>query len=519
MVIHLNNDNIFRQNSEIIEATNTQQENVEILLKSQSGKVYPPQKASGSASKQSNIIPTPPLTKSNPTPPPPAKNLTPPLALNPNTDDFKNPYKRTTSLSHKPPSKIKSNNQLENIYYQNVAFAPTFTQSVNLESLPDNSEHPDILPHLIHKMNPNKAQQPDNNEVAPINDRNQYLETGQLSDESTNNLQMDNIDTLPPPGLRRMVLGQIEQNESAIQNISDEPPPGLSRMVLGQTESNSCLPIGDITQDIDVGFHRMIPGESSPPDVVSLQYQGNERLDADYISESELMTQTHSATPQQRSATIGADTPPAISLNSLSSQAPRAEPLIDHRMSQKPRETILDGENSSDPTQTSDVRRESIEGQTQDRDITNLVTSIRDLAVGENVTDKTIANTNQDTLRRSSRESESDSDQEIRRNDRKNKDKDDLRDKHRRDRYPGENYRDRKYEKRRPRDRRYDDDTEEYYSDRERDRRRQERDKRDDYEKKYASLKREKESRDKRRRDNRRDYYYDRYDDYEDPSK
>lgn len=86
-----------------------------------------------------------------------------------------------------------------------------------------------------------------------MNDRNQYLETGQLSDPSQLGYLQDpeselvedqrpqQEDALPPPGLRRMVLGQMEQQENGggnLENFMDEPPPGLSRMVLGQNEQN-----------------------------------------------------------------------------------------------------------------------------------------------------------------------------------------------------------------------------------------------------------------------------------------
>lgn len=62
-----------------------------------------------------------------------------------------------------------------------------FNQSVNLETLPDNSEHPDhpLVQNTVKTSANNHQQWPqtENNE-APINDRNQYLETGQLSEVS-----------------------------------------------------------------------------------------------------------------------------------------------------------------------------------------------------------------------------------------------------------------------------------------------------------------------------------------------
>lgn len=242
-----------------------QQENVEVLKSSYGVKNHQPQKFNNQAP-----VSTPPLPRPNPTPSPALvtknANTSAPPASKPNVPltDFKNPYKRNTGMSHhKPTNQMKPVSQPEtSSYYQNTTFGQPFAQ-FNLESLPDNSEQPDVMmPHHVHKINQNKSQQPDNNEVAPINDRNQYLETGQLSDESTNNLQLD-TDTLPPPGLRRMVLGQMEQNESSIQNTSDEPPPGLSRMVLGQTETNSSSGNDNKTEldsQLLVGFQRMIPG-------------------------------------------------------------------------------------------------------------------------------------------------------------------------------------------------------------------------------------------------------------------
>lgn len=170
---------------------------------------------------------------------------------------------------------------------------------VNLETLPDNSERPDQpfeqMQVPVKKSNIQKQWGTENCEIATINDRNQYLETGQLSDidipaysESGENVKhvqsgaTDFADSLPPPGLRRLVLGQLEHSEisQSIDNI-DEPPPGLSRMVLGRTETDTSSiaqdtfnkNIADIRDNMEeppVGLHRMVPGESSSPE--SLPY-------------------------------------------------------------------------------------------------------------------------------------------------------------------------------------------------------------------------------------------------------
>lgn len=54
----------------------------------------------------------------------------------------------------------------------------------------------------------------------------------------------DSNDTLPPPGLRRMIPGQMEQNDvDRINSFVSEPPTGLSRLVLGQTERVPSTPM------------------------------------------------------------------------------------------------------------------------------------------------------------------------------------------------------------------------------------------------------------------------------------
>lgn len=284
--------------------------------------------------------PTPPLPKVNPTPPPPKNTQTPPLPPSGSTDEHKNIYKRTGVLSHKAANKLRSatGSSTANSY-----LAPFHNQNVNLETPPDNSEQPDPVP-LGKTANKPLQQWPDNNE-APINDRNQYLETGQLSQASQQDAlhggRQDVNDTLPPPGLRRMVLGQIEQNENTnnVTGFGDEPPPGLSRMVLGQTESNANPTTLNVDEDLryveyyivmvyviifsDIrsqyeppeGLHRMIPGESSSPESTLRQ---THRQDED--SEPEF-SQLTSHAPQQRSATIGADTPPVDAVSSISSIA------------------------------------------------------------------------------------------------------------------------------------------------------------------------------------------------------
>lgn len=444
--------------------------------------------------------------KSNATPPPPPlKNQTPP-------PDTRNPYKRTTGLSHKALNKYKSDP-----FYSN--------QSVNLETLPDNSEQPDSIPPVAlpkagGSCNP-AMPWAENNEMASITDRNQYLETGHLNNDFN-----QSSDALPPPGFTRLVVGQLEQNE--IASLSDEPPPpGLNRLVVGQPGSNSSVR-KDLTE-LPVGLHRMIPGESSSPET-TLRYNPQQFGGDGDLSEGEM----NEGANQIRSATIGADTPPvtlgAIALANLNrSETIGAEPLpypstnaearsASSSYNNNIRETNADGANNLDET-----RRDSIEGEPQDA-VGNLISSVRDLSVADNTNGATNLGVPEGTTRRSSRQESTDSEHDASRKsprdrrDRRYYDKHEQYDREKnRSRYTPspDRYREKK-DKRKYKDRRYEEDTD-YYSDKDRERKRDDRERREDYDKKFSSLKRDKDK-DRRRRDHRghREYprrpdYYNRY--------
>ena len=308
--------------------------------------------------------------------------MPPPVSQLGTSDDTKNPYKRgAVSLQKNNVFRPPQN------FYQPGNFPP-FSQSVNLETMPDNSEQPDPLPVYSSASNSTQvtttrtpvSSAPENNEMAPINERNQYLETGQLSDE--NNLtQPESTDPLPPPGLHRMVLGQIESNlQASSVEQTDEPPPGLSRMVLGQTESSSLIQInmGQLDQGgPPVGLHRMIPGESSSPESLSRHqyqtisspntYEESSRQE-DYNSEIEL----NQMAPLSRSATIGADTPPSVISNSnIQMNMNRSEAVG----------ADVDEENGSDEYMniiSSENRLEAVGGGDNDERDNNLSRNVRD---------------------------------------------------------------------------------------------------------------------------------------------
>lgn len=141
-----------------------------------------------------------------------------------------NPFKRTGAPIHKT------------LQFQNTSAPLSAPMLVNQVS------QPPVAQPLPPTTNVEDPVQPENSEIlsdAPHNDRNQYLQTGHLSEEPTfsapeSNQQIHPTDTndyLPPPGLSRFVLGQPEVS---LPNTSQlEPPPGLDRMVPGIELSNS----------------------------------------------------------------------------------------------------------------------------------------------------------------------------------------------------------------------------------------------------------------------------------------
>lgn len=147
------------------------------------------------------------------------------------------------------------------------------------------------------------------------------------------------------------------------------------------------------------GLHRMIPGESSSPES-TLQYIQQGRDDND--SEGEFTGLSQHA-PQPRSATIGADTPPAM-----------ANPLV---------QPTLKSNRAKDLE--SNTRRESIEGQNREADISNLASSVRNLTVGENLTDAHTSNNSlaEAPARRHSRQESSESERELKSSSRGQRDR------------------------------------------------------------------------------------------------
>ena len=160
---------------------------------------------------------------------------------------------------------------------------PSVEEANNIETLtPENQE-------ILVETRPEQAVV-ENQEIAPSNDRNQYLQTGHLSEDgygvdtspSGGNGRVHpvaeagaeaghgdvNDSRLPPPGLSRYVPGQNEQQPEppmpvpvvqqqpgpvAVGQSYPEPPPGLDRMVPGM----------DLQNASDLSLERQADGEVS----------------------------------------------------------------------------------------------------------------------------------------------------------------------------------------------------------------------------------------------------------------
>ncbi|KAI5637370.1 sec23-binding domain of sec16 domain-containing protein [Phthorimaea operculella] len=197
--------------------------------------------------------PAPPVTAGAGLPPPTSSAILPPPTNFPPSSSSTNPFKQSGPFSHKKvPSASPSLQSFPptsstNLTSPNVVNKVSQSQhrvpvgfGANLETTPDNSERPDQPQMSAFRPAPIPQQVPDNLEVAPQNDRNEYLQTAHLS-SSDYGENTDFSRNVPPPGLRRMVVGQQESEYGQSLNISgDEPPPGLARMVPGQqTEADN----------------------------------------------------------------------------------------------------------------------------------------------------------------------------------------------------------------------------------------------------------------------------------------
>lgn len=178
----------------------------------------------------------------------------PPPALNQSPFANTNPFKRVGSHAHRTPP------------------PPPVSQPQHQAQ-----SQPQSLPPMIVDNFVNQSQRPHHeNDTISHNDRNEYLQTGHLSEDgelgNSNSSSVSNTespaqnssdgngDSLPPPGLSRLVLGEPETSDSS----SIQPPPGLDRLIPGT----------EINRATDISLERQADGQdtSEVPPVRSNQY-------------------------------------------------------------------------------------------------------------------------------------------------------------------------------------------------------------------------------------------------------
>lgn len=262
-----------------------------------------------------------------------------------------NPFKRTTA--HKtasfPAPPVSTAN-----YYQPPA--PTVTPAAidaNQEQH-ENSETPDTTSYYQRNT------EVENQEIAPHNDRNEYLQTGHLSEDGYGSTSgqlyhADGTENFPPPGLSRLVLGQPESNSNPTTN-QPEPPRGLNRMVPGTDLSNSThlnLERQADGQDTVTPAMVRLPHFSMPPPPVNVSQQPIDIPQPNLITTDRNLYlvpgDESDAQSQQRVVTGG-----------LEQQQQVQPPIVSQQ-----RELVMDGENLEDEQQQQPQiheRDEPIEG-------------------------------------------------------------------------------------------------------------------------------------------------------------
>lgn len=214
------------------------------MTPSSAGQATPPNAVS------SQLDPLPPPPSQTPLggalPPPPSTNQTPPPPPPVSSSAGNNPYKRAGAAQHHrvalAPTKTQQPAVMQPQFFGPVVGDFQQNASGNQECLaPDNSEV--IVDNKAFEVEnlevaPNNEQRNHHQDVAPSNDRNQYLQTDHLSEEGYNNVELaqeqNEQDNFPPPGLSRLVLGQPEVENPQLDSINqNEIPPGLDRMVPG----------------------------------------------------------------------------------------------------------------------------------------------------------------------------------------------------------------------------------------------------------------------------------------------
>ncbi|XP_055530048.1 uncharacterized protein LOC129721476 isoform X2 [Wyeomyia smithii] len=371
---------------------------------------FPPPPPSIASNQQTDGIILPPpkaSSKTPPLPPPPTEVGPPPAALKGQTS---NPFKRVGQRPHVSTPGLVSKPSVPanpNYFHPN----PSHDIAANVENLtPENQEIPDSREDNVENL-----------EIAPSNDRNQYLQTGHLSEEGYTGPQPASIrpneqqqceDSLPPPGLSRYVPGQQQSEINASQTSQNfpEPPPGLDRMIPGT----------DLENATDMNMDRQIDGEVSDSasntmtrsnnfQTVSSSQHHDHHHHHHHHRQEEISDRNLYLVPgesdthhnQQRFIPgVEDDRSTQMSMGS-SSYVAQHQPAGDSAVNEEQRELVMDGENPHDPPQQQpihiDISRDGpIEGGNTRDEPVNAMT-VGATAIGMVETDSNLA---LDTARR-----------------------------------------------------------------------------------------------------------------------
>lgn len=288
-------------------------------------------------------------------PNPPRSTSPPPLDKSPYANT--NPFKRVSMHSYKLPPGLST----QQVTSDATTISPPSLPPVNQRSVTlGNSEGFSST-----------AQPAFENAEPPQNERNQYLQTGHLSDEgvdlvalSPNSENNNYNDNLPPPGLSRLVLGEPEASPVNQSNHLPSHPPPLNRMIPGD-ETGS---------EINLNLERQADGQDvSPPSIQS-------RNMSQFTVPTTHLNQAHQ-NENQTSRNI-TDRNLYLVAGESNTEVPNMQRVVtgvDNRTIEttvtEPRELVMDGENLNDnrqiPPPPVSVREEPIEGANTSDDLPN----------------------------------------------------------------------------------------------------------------------------------------------------
>lgn len=236
-----------------------------------------------------------------PTLPPPALDQSPYL----NT----NPFKRVGPQARRTPSPAVSTSTPPGAFQPHMEAPQQQHPAFHQQPLPSNG----FAGQIPMPIPPDAHQPTENNELAPHHDRNEYLQTGHLSEEGSAPETIATNDSLPPPGLSRLVLGEPEAvhspplqaplerqvpgnelsypsnlsferqadgqdtdepNRSIIQYPTPAPPPPMQSL---QPESQLYIPTGSETQTDRNHYH--VAGESNSTNAAQRVITGVENVE------------------------------------------------------------------------------------------------------------------------------------------------------------------------------------------------------------------------------------------------